>query len=237
MADMRPGHLLNQKSLLVVLAVSITTFLLGGLASYWLLGAHGPSSGEPVAGHAKAGPSGKGQGPQALLVRAGTIERKTIVPIRTLVGDLIAVRTATIPTEVAGKVIELPVDEGTKVVGGETLLARIDDTWTNLDEAKIVTQIAEKEATLDFEKDELGRYENMLKDDAVPLSEAEQERALIKELEASLAQLNVLLKEVQERQTRLDIIAPFDGSVVRRNRLWCWLPNRCPFESCPSGPD
>ena len=79
-----------------------------------------------------------------MLVRVGTIERKAIVPVRTLVGDLIAVRTATIPTEVAGKVVELPVDEGTKVVGGKTLLARIDDTWTNLDEAKIASQIAGK---------------------------------------------------------------------------------------------
>ena len=151
-----------------------------------------------------------------MLVRAGTIQRETIVPVRTLVGDLIAVRKATIPTEVAGKVVELPVDEGTKVVGGETLLARIDDTWTSLDEAKIATQIAEKEATLAFAKDELGRYENMLKDDAVPLSEAEQERTLIKELEASISQLNVMLKEAQERKTRLDIIAPFDGSVVAK---------------------
>ena len=220
MADKRPRHFLNQKSLLFVLAVSITMFLLGGLASYWVLGTHGLSSGEPVAGHgpgdAKGDPSGKGQGPQALLVRTGTIERKAIVPIRTLVGDLIAVRTATIPTEVAGKVVDLPVDEGTKVVGGETLLARIDDTWTTLDEAKIATQIAEKEATLAFEKDELKRYENMLKDDAVPVSEAEQERTLIKELQASLSQLNVMLEEAQERKTRLDIIAPFDGSVVAK---------------------
>ncbi len=210
---------MDQKSLLFVFAVSVTTFLLGGLACYWALGAFGG----PAAGHGpddtKGGPpaEGKGPGPQALLVRAGTIERKSIVPVRTLVGDLIAVRTATIPTEVAGKVVDLPVDEGTKVVGGETLLARIDDTWTNLDEAKIATQIAEKEATLAFERDELKRYENMLKDDAVPLSEAEQERTLIEELEASLSQLQVMLKEAQERKTRLDIIAPFDGSVVAKH--------------------
>lgn len=218
MAEKRPRHVLNQKSVLFVLAVSITTFLLGGMACYWALGTFaGPDAGDG-AGDTKGSPSAaeKEQGPPAMLVRAGTIQRKTIVPVRTLVGDLIAVRKATIPTEVAGKVVELPVDEGTRVVGGETLLARIDDTWTNLDEAKIATQIAEKEATLAFAKDELGRYENMLKDDAIPLSEAEQERTLIKELEASISQLNVMLKEAQERKTRLDIIAPFDGSVVAK---------------------
>ena len=207
---------MTQKSLLLVFAVSITTFLLGGLACYLVLGTYSLSSDESVAGHGRAdakGAKGQRRGPQALLVRVGTIERKAIVPVKRLVGDLIAVRKATIPTEVAGKVVELPVDEGTKVVGGKTLLARIDDTWTNLAVAKIATQIAEKEATLAFARDELQRYENMLKEDAIPLSEAEQERTLIKELEASLSQLNVMLKEAQERKTRLGIIAPFDGSV------------------------
>jgi RND family efflux transporter MFP subunit len=86
-----------------------------------------------------------------------------------------------------------------------------------LDEAKITTQIQEKEATLAFEQDELARYEKMLKDDAVPLSEAEKERTVIKELQASLSQLDVMLKEVQERKARLEIIAPFDGSVVAKH--------------------
>ncbi|MBN1909173.1 MAG: hypothetical protein JW818_05490 [Pirellulales bacterium] len=82
-----------------------------------------------------------------MLVRVGTIQRKPIVPVKTLVGDLIAVRKATIPSEVAGKVVKLPVDEGTKVIGGKTLLARIDETWTDLEERKIAAQIAEKKAT------------------------------------------------------------------------------------------
>ncbi len=221
MVEKRFRSLLVQKSLLLVLVVAITAFLLGGLACYSVLDACGLSSDEPATGSGgpKGGPPGKGKGPGSpdLLVRVGTIERKSIVPVRTLVGDLIALRRATIPAEVAGKVTELPVDEGTRVVGGETLLARIDDTWTNLEEAKIKTQIAEKEATLAFERDELRRYENMLKDDAVPLSEAEQERTLIKELEASISQLNVMLKEIQERKVRLNVIAPFDGSVVAKH--------------------
>jgi RND family efflux transporter MFP subunit len=206
----------------MVLAVSITAFLLGGLVCYCGLSAGGLLSSEPGAGSgradAKASPAGKGKKRtrRAMLVRVGTIQRKSIVPVKTLVGDLIAVRKATIPTEVAGKVVELPVDEGSKVVGGKTLLARIDDTWASLEEAKISTQIAEKKATLAFAKDELRRYEKMLKDDAVPVSEAEQNRTLIKELEASLSQLNVMLTEARERKKRLAIIAPFDGSVVAK---------------------
>lgn len=216
-------QLLTQESMVLIVSVAVTTFFLGGMASYWAMNRYGPEPGGPAAGNGPGGAQGGraaksgDRGPQALLVRAASVQRKPIVPVRALVGDLIAVRQATIPSEVAGKVIELPVDEGTKVVGGETLLARIDDTWTKLDVAKIATQIAEKEARLAFERDELRRYESMLKDDAVPLSEAEQERTLIKELEASLSQLNVILEETQERISRLEIIAPFDGSVVAKH--------------------
>ncbi|MBN2295502.1 MAG: efflux RND transporter periplasmic adaptor subunit [Pirellulales bacterium] len=216
-------QLFTQELLLLTVAVAATTFLLGGLAGYLVLSKYGLALGVLQAGdktngtEAGAADEGKGQGPQAMLVRVGTVEREPIVPVRTLVGDLIAVRTATIPTEVAGKVVKLPVDEGTKVIGGKTLLARIDDTWTKLDDEKIATQIAEKEATLSFEKDELKRYEGMLKDEAVSLSETEKERTVIKELEASIAELNVMLKECRERKDRLDIIAPFDGSVVAKH--------------------
>ena len=220
MAEQRPKPFLSQRSLLFLLAAVITAFILGGLAGYWVLSTYGPLGGSQTADAAPGGPAGaakgKSSGPRALLVRVGAIERKPIVPVRTLVGDLIAVRKATIPTEVAGKVIELAVDEGTTVTGGKTVLARIDDTWTNLDEAKITSQIQEKEATLSFEVDELARYENMLKDDAIPLSEAEKERTVIKELQASIAQLNVLLKEAKERNSRLEIVAPFDGSVIAK---------------------
>jgi membrane fusion protein (multidrug efflux system) len=221
MANQQPKQPLAEKSLLFVVALAITMFALGGLASYWALRTYGVAGGEQRSGNGAKDPSGataksKGQGPRALLVRVSTIQRQAIVPVRTLVGDLIAVRKATIPTEVAGKVVDLPVDEGTMVVGGQTLLARIDDTWTNLEEAKITSQIQEKQATLSFENSELTRYENMLKDAAIPLSETEKERTVIKELQASIAQLNVLLKEVQERKSRLEIMAPFDGSVVSK---------------------
>ncbi len=131
------------------MSVSLTMFLLGGAVSYWILDQFYAASTEGR-GSGPAAPV-KPRTPQAQLVRVGTIERQSIVPVKTLVGDLVAVRTATIATEVAGKLIELPVDEGSRVIDGETLMARIDDTWTNLEVDKIIAQIAEKKATLKFE--------------------------------------------------------------------------------------
>ncbi|MFG0265528.1 MAG: efflux RND transporter periplasmic adaptor subunit [Rhodopirellula sp. JB055] len=206
---------MSQKFLITVLSVSTTTLLLGGLASYLVAKQLAPAA-TSVSESAGAAPTAKAGGPQAQLVRVNSIERKTITPVRTLVGDLIAVRRATIATEVAGKIVELPVDEGSTVVAGKTLLARIDDTWTKLDEDKIATQIAEQKASLAFERAELQRYEDMLKHNAVSLSETEQKRSLIEGLEAALAQHKVMLREANERDSRLDLLAPFNGSVVAK---------------------
>lgn len=212
-----PTPSMSQKFLTTLLSASMTAFLLGGLVSYWATNKFRPAVNSGVIG-VPAGPDAKRKprGPQAQLVRVGTVQRASIVPVKTLVGDLIAVRRAMIATEVAGKLVALPVDEGSKVVAGKTLLARIDDTWTNLEANKIASQIAEKKATLKFEQTDLKRFEDLLRKNAVSVSEVEQKRSLIEGLEASLAQLNVLLAEANERTSRLDIFAPFDGSVIAK---------------------
>lgn len=202
-----------QKLLVFVLSVSLTTFLIGGLVGYWVLSMLRP----PVEQAASAASKGKRPSPQAQLVRVGEIEQQSMIPVRKLVGDLIPVRNAAISTEVAGKLLELPVDEGSKVIGGKTLLARIDDTWTTLEADKIAAQIAEKKATIAFERTDLKRYQELLARKAVSVSEATQKGSLVEELEASLRQLEVMLKESQERKLRLAIYAPFDGTVIAKN--------------------
>ncbi|QEG22936.1 efflux RND transporter periplasmic adaptor subunit [Mariniblastus fucicola] len=198
-----------------LLSASLTAFLLGGIATYFGTGLLNPNA-AANAGSPDKKPVKK-SGPQAQLVRVGTIERKSITPERALIGDLVAVRRATIATEVAGKIIEFSVDEGSKVIGGETLLARIDNTWTKLNESKIASQIAEKKATLAFEMKDLLRYNELLRSSAVSSSEVELKRATIESLEASIGQLVVLQNEARERNARLEIYAPFDGSVVAKH--------------------
>ncbi|WP_218932654.1 efflux RND transporter periplasmic adaptor subunit [Roseimaritima multifibrata] len=213
-----PPNQTRQKFIVTMLSVSMTMFLLGGALGYWAISKFRPAAAASAAGGGPGdGTKKKPGGRQAQLVRVGTIERKKIVPVKTLVGDLIAVRRATVATEIAGKVIELPVDEGSHVVAGETLLARMDDTWLKLEEAKINALITEKEATLAFEKTDLVRFEDLFKRNALSASEVEQKRSLFAELEASLANLKVALNEATTRNERLDIFAPFDGSVVAKN--------------------
>ncbi|QDT05731.1 Multidrug resistance protein MdtA precursor [Rubripirellula lacrimiformis] len=216
---MAAASAMKQKFIVTLLSVSMTTFLVGGAVGFWAFGKLRPAAIQSDDGPdgKESGSKGKPRGPQAQLVRVGAIQKEKIVPVKTLVGDLVAVRSAAIATEVAGKVVALPVDEGSRVIGGETLLARIDDTWLKLEEDKIVTQIAEKNATLSFEKSDLERFEQLFRNNAISASEVEQKRSLIEGLEASLANLAVLRDEAATRSQRLEIFAPFDGSVVAKN--------------------
>lgn len=207
----------SQRTIVLVLSISLTAFLVGGILGAVAIRGLFASGEHPEATGAK-GPGGKppAAAPKAQLVRAGLIEQKPIVPTRTLVGDLVAVHSTTVPTEVAGKIIEMSVEEGAKVKGGETVLARIDDTWTTLEAERIAAQIAEKKATLNFERSDYVRYMNLLERNAVSQSQATQKQSLMEELQAAVAQLEVMLQETKERKSRLEIRAPFDGTVITK---------------------
>ena len=150
------------------------------------------------------------------LVRVGTAQRKAIQPERPIIGRLVEVRKVTVASEVTGKVIKMPVEEGTPVTGGQTLLAQIDDVWCRLSLERSQAQVAVTEAKLSYERPELERYQNLREGSSISQSELEEKRATVAELEASLAEARAQVQEEQERKARSQILAPFDGTVVTK---------------------
>lgn len=67
---------------------------------------------------------------------------------RTYTGTLVAARTSTLSFELAGKVVELKVDQGSKVAAGE-VLARIDDRHLDARIRQIEAQRAQQAAVLE----------------------------------------------------------------------------------------
>ena len=152
--------------------------------------------------------------PPPALVRLSVAERKRIQPQRPIIGRLVEVRKVTVASEVTGKVLELPVEEGTPVIGGETVLARVDDVWSQLAVKLNEAQKAALQAPLEFGTSELARYERLDDRNVTAKSELESRQATVSELEAKLAQTEVTLEEERERIRRSTILAPFDGTVV-----------------------
>jgi Multidrug resistance efflux pump len=163
---------------------------------------------EPPSGPAQAKP---------VLVRLGRAVEKPVQPNRTLVGRLVEVRRVIASSEVSGKIIEFPLEEGHPVQAGKTVLARIDDIWARLALEQQQAQWLSTSAQLEFEQGELRRLEELFKAAAVTESELHQKRTQIAQLEAKLQELQAAMAQEQERQKRSVVYAPFDGVVVAKH--------------------
>ncbi len=152
----------------------------------------------------------------SVLVRVGKAERKPVHPTRRLVGRLIEVRKVTLQSEVIGKVIAMPVDEGTAVEAGETLIAQIDDVWARLAKDQIAAEMASIRAKLTFEETELEKYKQLFTKKVATESEVEQRQAMVDQYTADIEEAHARLNEAEERIARLMIYAPFDGAVVAK---------------------
>ena len=165
--------------------------------------------------------SSQGDKPEAgappALVRVDVAQRKTIQPQRPIIGRLVEVRKVTVASEVTGKIIDMPVEEGSPVFAGETVLVRIDDIWCRLDLDRCQAQVVSTEAKLRYERLELERHRQLTNTKAVSRSELESKQAAVDELQASLDEARAATEEGNERITRSVILAPFDGTVVAKH--------------------
>lgn len=153
----------------------------------------------------------------AALVRVGVAERKTIRPRKPIIGRLVEVRKVTVASEVTGKIVDIPVEEGTPVVAGKTVLARVDDVWCRLALDRCQAQVASTEAKLKYELLELERHTELTGKGAVSRSELESTQATVDEFQANLDEARAAVEEGSERITRSVILAPFDGTVIAKH--------------------
>ena len=156
-------------------------------------------------------------GPPPARIRVAVAQRKSFQPHREIIGRLIEVRKVTVASEITGKIIAMPVEEGTSVIGNETVLAKIDDVWSRMARQRIEAQIESASALLRFEREELNRFESLTSQEAITQSELDQKIATVDELEASLKESQAAIQEEEERIARSTIKAPFDGTVVAKH--------------------
>ena len=128
----------SQRWMVILLAASLTALLAGAaIAGWWFSVNHArqlsdaqflKSRLESLGAAADEGPAPR---PPAL-VRVAVASRRVIHPTKPLYGRLVEVRKVTVSSEVTGKILEMAVEEGTLVEKGKTLLARVDEVWSQL---------------------------------------------------------------------------------------------------------
>jgi len=185
----------------------------------------------------KDGPP-KPSGPPPAKVRVAPVIKQRVQNKWQVVGRLIEVRRSHVAAERDGRVIKVSAEQGDRVVGGKTVLARTDDTWTQLDLrianarlAQAKAQVAESQSDLDQAKRHFQflsalsatkvakRKEVDDASDQVTAGQARQQNA-----QATVLEMQASIDRRREELTRHVITAPFDGVVIQKlTEVGQWL--------------
>ena len=207
-----------------IVSGALTCLLIGGAAiGYYVYGAYQAVLQDPdylrkrlEAVIDAAGDEKTSARPPAL-VRVEKVRREMIDSVRPFHGKLTEVQIAKISSEVSGLVVELPIEVGQRVKGGETLIAQIDKTWIELNVEQTEAEIAILEKQFEFQTSEAQRIEALAVSRAVSESELNNQRTLVEQFRRNLEKAVIANKEAKEKLKRTTILAPFDGYVVRRD--------------------
>jgi RND family efflux transporter MFP subunit len=145
-------------------------------------------------------------------------------------GYVTARRRATVASKITGRLVEVLVEEGRPVHGGQ-VLARLDDDAERAGLALVESRleaagraIKQTEAQLDLARLTLKRTERLVEAGVVDQEQLDEGQTEVATLEARVAleqqEVVVARREVALQRTRLDdtvIRAPFDGIVVSKD--------------------
>jgi len=155
-------------------------------------------------------------GPPPALVRVAEVQQQELQERFSVVGRLQEVRRAVVAAEVEGKIIDVSVEQGDPVVGGETVLAKVDAVWTKLQRDAAAADVKSARATLDQSKLDLKYLEQLEQANSARQREVDDTRAQVEADTARLQSAQVELDRAEEMIERLTIRAPFDGVVIEK---------------------
>ena len=156
------------------------------------------------------------QGPPPASVKVALVKEKLTQKRIPVVGRLMEVKRATIASEVEGRVLELLTPAGRELVGGETVIARVDSVWSNLAVVQAEADLAAAQATARQSENERKRYEQLAARGSADPQELEDARATADVDAARVQSLEAVLQRARETRKRVEIIAPFDATVTKK---------------------
>ncbi|MEM9345254.1 MAG: efflux RND transporter periplasmic adaptor subunit [Planctomycetota bacterium] len=161
---------------------------------------------------AQAGPPPEDPAPPTSVkvaqVATATMQERVVV-----VGRLQEVKRSTVASEVEGRVTELLTPAGREVVGGETVIARVDPVWSKLAVEQAQADLAAAEATARQSARELQLLEGLKARNAADPNALDDARAQAESDAANVLSRKAALHLAEEANKRVEIIAPFDGTV------------------------
>lgn len=125
-------------------------------------------------------------------------------------GTVMAANTVTVRSQVDGTLQRLHFKEGDMVRAGQ-LLAEIDPRPFQVQLAQAQGQLAKDEASLVNARQDLARYEQLLRQDSIAKQQVDTQRSLVRQLEGSVKSDRAQIASAQLQLTYSRVSAPFTG--------------------------
>jgi len=136
--------------------------------------------------------------------------------VLTASGYVVARRKAAVASKGTGTLVFLGVDEGDKVKKGQ-LIARLEDSDVAASRERARENLRVTEADLNESKQNLERMRILLKQSLIAQAEYDIAEARYKRVVATIDAAKFALKEAEVAVDNTRIIAPFDGTVLKKN--------------------
>ncbi len=131
-------------------------------------------------------------------------------------GYIVPRRLAALSTDIPGRLVELNVEEGSRVSKGE-VVARLDSRELVASLARFRAERDGAEAEQERARLALERQESLIATDNSSRSELDAARATSKAAKARVESIGASIQEVEARIDKSTVYAPFSGVVVEKN--------------------
>jgi multidrug efflux system membrane fusion protein len=179
-------------------------------AYYWLQDVHS-LSGPGARGDGRRGAQRDGPVP----VTVATVQKDTVPVYREGIGNVQALYTVTVRAQVDGRLMSVDFTEGQEVRKGD-VLARIDPTTFKAQYDQAVAKRAQDQATLANARIDLQRYRKLAQTNAGPQQQADQQAALVAQLEAQVQSDEAAIDNAKAYLDYTVISSPIDGRIGLR---------------------
>ena len=131
-------------------------------------------------------------------------------------GTVTPLNSVTVRSRVDGELVALHFEEGQMVKAG-TLLAEIDARPFQIQLEQAQAQLVRDEALLTNARQDLARYQQLLKQDAIAQQQVSTQEALVRQYEAALQGDHAQVNNARLQLEYTRITAPIDGRIGLRN--------------------
>ena len=152
-------------------------------------------------------------------VRVAAVERRGGIAVATGTaanGYVVARRRAALSTDIPGRLVELNVEEGTRVRQGD-VVARLDSRELEATRDRMAAELQASKAEQERARLELERQQNLIASADTTRSALEVAIASERAASARVLSQRAALREIETRIDKSTVYAPFDGVIVEKN--------------------